>query len=677
MTDDLAAVFHEELSELVESLERALLDLKSQPEDLGLINQVFRDLHTIKGSGAMFGYTTLAGFIHDFETAFDKVRSGAQSVTPELIRLCLAARDLIPALLDDEPDPQDQRGEILSALRAETSGALPDALPAAPLDAGPTPARLSFHLKGKALALGARPDLVLKELITLGATEIVADISALPALADMDADMCYMAWTMSLPASVTEDDLEDVFFFVDADWQLHRAPPIAAPAPQVVADISQSAAQAPAQPAASPAPQPKTIPSAPGAEAEGTGRNSAPPKENASSGEGMATVRVPAARLDTLMDTVGELVTVEARLTDLARASGDPALVSTAELIAQLATQLRDATIVMRMVPLRSIIARFRRLILNLSETLGKPVDFVVIGEETELDKTMIEKLADPLVHILRNAIDHGMETAEERQKTPKSTTGRIELSAIHAGGEVLIRVRDDGRGMSPDRIRAKAVERGLIAPDAQLTDGQIFSMIFEPGFSTADVVTELSGRGVGMDVVRRTIETLRGTIDVESRLGIGTTVTMRLPLTLAIIDGLMIKVGEETYTLPLSAVKEIIELPKDKVIASETDDFLDIRGKFVPFLRLRNLLSCSAPEPDSQNVVIVEAGDGCVGLVVDRIIGTSQTVIKQMSKLHAGARAISGATILSDGSVALIIDVQHLVSAASPHPKLARELAA
>jgi two-component system chemotaxis sensor kinase CheA len=289
----------------------------------------------------------------------------------------------------------------------------------------------------------------------------------------------------------------------------------------------------------------------------------------------------------------------------------------------------------------------------------------------------MIEKLADPLVHILRNAIDHGMETAEERQKTPKSTPGRIELSAIHAGGEVLIRVRDDGRGMSPDRIRAKAVERGLIAPDAQLTDGQIFSMIFEPGFSTADVVTELSGRGVGMDVVRRTIETLRGTIDVESRLGIGTTVTMRLPLTLAIIDGLMIKVGEETYTLPLSTVKEIIELPKDKVIASETDDFLDIRGKFVPFLRLRNLLSCSAPEPDSQNVVIVEAGDGCVGLVVDRIIGTSQTVIKQMSKLHAGARAISGATILSDGSVALIIDVQHLVSAASPHPKLARELAA
>jgi two-component system, chemotaxis family, sensor kinase CheA len=665
MNEDLAAIFQEELSELVESLERALLDLKSQPDDMGLINQVFRDLHTIKGSGAMFGYTTLAGFIHDFETAFDKVRNGAQSITPELIRLCLAARDLIPSLLEDEPDPQDQRGQILRALRAETSGA-PGGQPPPP--ATPEGAVLSFNLKGKALALGARPDLVLEELRTLGATEIEADISTLPPLADMDPDMCYMSWKMAVPASVTEQDLEDVFVFVDADWHLQSATAQAAPAEPNTAKPPEPEAET--QPAALPPPMTDT------AKESGT-PNSTPKKEAANSGDGMATVRVPAARLDTLMDTVGELVTVEARLADMARSSGDPALVSTAELIAQLATQLRDATIVMRMVPLRSIIGRFRRLILSLSESLGKPVDFVVIGEETELDKTMIEKLADPLVHILRNSIDHGMETAQERGKTSKSATGRIELSAIHAGGEVLIRVRDDGRGMSPERIRAKAVERGLIAPDAQLTDSQIFSLIFEPGFSTADVVTELSGRGVGMDVVRRTIETLRGTIDVDSRLGTGTTVTMRLPLTLAIIDGLMIKVGAETYTLPLSSVKEIIELPKEKATASETDDFLDIRGKFVPFLRLRNLLECTAPEPDNQNVVIVESGDGCVGLVVDRIIGTSQTVIKQMSKLHSRARLISGATILSDGSVALIIDVSHLVSAAHPHSKLTRELAA
>jgi two-component system, chemotaxis family, sensor kinase CheA len=385
MNEDLAAIFQEELSELVESLERALLDLKSQPQDMGLINQVFRDLHTIKGSGAMFGYTTLAGFIHDFETAFDKVRNGTQSITPELIRLCLAARDLIPSLLEDEPDPQDQRGQILRALRAETSGA-PGAQPAP--SAKPEGALLFFHLKGKALALGARPDLVLEELKTLGATEIEADISTLPPLADMDPDMCYMSWKMVMPAGVTEQDLDDVFVFVDADWRLHSATAPTAPTQSEIAGPPDTASEA--RPSAIPLPDTDT-------KSESGTRNSTPKKDAANSGDGMATVRVPAARLDTLMDTVGELVTVEARLADMARSSGDPALVSTAELIAQLATQLRDATIVMRMVPLRSIIGRFRRLILSLSESLGKPVDFVVVGEETELDKTMIVNLHSKL----------------------------------------------------------------------------------------------------------------------------------------------------------------------------------------------------------------------------------------------------------------------------------------
>lgn len=393
--------------------------------------------------------------------------------------------------------------------------------------------------------------------------------------------------------------------------------------------------------------------------------------------EAQATIRVPAARLDTLMDSVGELVTVEARLTELARLSRDSALIATAELITRLAGQLRDATIVMRMVPMRSLIARFRRLIHGLSDSLGKPVSFVVVGEETELDKTMIEKLADPLVHILRNALDHGMETTEERRVSGKSAEGRIELSAVHAGGEVLIRVRDDGRGMNAERIRAKAIERGLITPDAHLSDAQIFGLIFEPGFSTADVVTELSGRGVGMDVVRRAIEGMRGSIDVESKLGAGTTVTLRLPLTLAIVDGLLIEVADEKYTLPLASVKEIIELSPDKATPSRTGDFLDIRGKFVPFLRLRQLFDCTSAAPERQSIVIVEASDGCVGLVVDHIIGTNQTVIKQMSKLHRGARSISGATILGDGTVALIIDVPQLVAMARPAADSAKEIAA
>lgn len=632
MTDDLTAVFREEIRDLVESLERGLLDLKARPHDAGLVNQVFRDLHTIKGSGAMFGFVALSAFIHDFETAFDQVRNGKAQVTPDLIRLGLAARDQIPALLENAPDPQDTRGTILRALQALTSDAPPRAMPS----------RLTFRLTGPALALGARPDLVLNELATLGATDVTARTDNLPALADLDADSCGLTWAMAMPATVTQADIADVFLFVEADWTLDAA----------TTDLLQDI------------PQPADAPANDNA-------------ETATTNEVEATVRVPATRLDTLMDSVGELVTVEARLTELARQSRDPALIATAELVTRLAGQLRDATIVMRMVPLRSLVARFRRLIHTLSDTLGKPVEFVIKGEETELDKTMIEKLADPLVHILRNALDHGMETAAERQAAGKTGEGRIELSAIHAGGEVLIRVRDDGKGMNPDRIRAKAVERGLIPPDAQLTENQIFALVFEPGFSTAETVTEVSGRGVGMDVVRRTIESLRGSIDVESRPGHGTSVTLRLPLTLAIIDGLLIDVAGEKYTLPLATVHEIVELPADKTLVSRTGDFLDIRGKFVPFLRLRSVFGCDAPLPASQNVVIVEAADGCVGFVVDHIIGTNQTVIKQMSKLHSGARAISGATILGDGTVALIIDVPQLVARACPQGVLAKELAA
>jgi len=658
MSEDLAEVFREELADLVESLERGLLDLRAKPDDPDLVNQVFRDLHTIKGSGAMFGFATLAGFIHEFENAFDRVRSGKVRVTADLIRLGLAARDEIAGLAADAPDPNDHRGEILRALQALTT-------PASPGPVQDAPSRLTFRLTGPALALGARPDLVLTELMELGATDIQGDLGAQPPLAELDADICHFVWSMPLPARVTPSDIEEVFLFVEADWTLDAIsqplPADASPS-QDESAVTMDTAEAP--------PGPLNEPAAPAAP-------TTPGTSPAQAADTTATVRVPAARLDSLMDSVGELVTVEARLTELARHSRDSALIATAELITRLAGQLRDATIVMRMVPMRSLIARFRRLIHSLSEGLGKPVAFVVVGEETELDKTMIEKLADPLVHILRNALDHGMETAEERRAAGKSGEGRIELSAIHAGGEVLIRVRDDGRGMNADRIRAKAVERGLIAPDAQLTDSQIFALIFEPGFSTAEVVTELSGRGVGMDVVRRTIEGMRGSIDVDSRPGVGTTVTLRLPLTLAIIDGLLIEVADEKYTLPLASVQEIIELAPDKASPSRTGDFLDIRGKFVPFLRLRQLFDCAAPAPERQSVVIVEAADGGVGLVVDHIIGTNQTVIKQMSKLHRGARSISGATILGDGTVALIIDVPQLVAMARPASDRVKEIAA
>jgi two-component system, chemotaxis family, sensor kinase CheA len=656
MTDDMAAIFRDELRDLLESLERGLLDLKARPEDPGLVNQVFRDLHTVKGSGAMFGFTELAAFIHEFETVFDRVRSGSIPVGPEILRLALAAKDEIPGLVDGDPDPQGRRDAILSALRAIMAPQA-DAAPAADIvPETPTPAgrsRLRFRLSGAAFAMGARPEIVLDELRALGAANIVADLSDVPALDRLDVEACAIGWVMDLPAVVSEGQLEDVFLFVDADWTLE---PLDGGAPQETPENAVVPALPDPEPIVDAEPTPDPLPLVAPAPA-------AVPARDARAADAVgATIRVPADRLDALMDAVGELVILEARLTELARQNRDPALIATAEQITRLAAGLRDATMTMRMVPMRSLVGRFRRLVLDLSDKLGKPIEFSVIGEDTELDKTVIEKLADPLVHILRNAIDHGMETAPERTTTGKARTGLIELSAEHAGAEVLIRVRDDGRGMDPARIRAKAVAQGLISADAVMTDAQIFTLVFEPGFSTADKVTELSGRGVGMDVVRRTIESLRGSLEIESNLGTGTTVTLRLPLTLAIIEGLLIEVAGERYTLPMPAVQEIVELPADKTAPKRTGDFLDIRGRFVPFLRLRALFDCAGQPGPEQNVVIVMSGENRVGLVVDRIVGTNQTVIKQMSKLHAGVRAVSGATILGDGSVALILDVAHLV---------------
>lgn len=647
--EDMNAVFRQEASDLVEALERGLLDLEDAPDDMGVINSVFRILHTIKGSGAMFGFTDLAAFVHEFETAFDRIRAGAAQVSPSLIRIALRARDEIVGLLVGEEDADGRRAAILAELETAVARRPGAASPRAGAAASPaddtSPAvLLRFRLAGAALALGGRPDLLLDELRELGAVNIRADISRVPALDLLDPNSCALGWTMFLPGGITDEQIEGVFMFHDAEVQC--APVVAQPAPQELPVDVRKAVDA-------------VVPAV-----------AAPDKAG-------ATMRVAAERLDRLMDRVGELVIADARLGQLAAQSRDPALMAAAEEINRLASGLRDTTMRIRMVPLKSMVGRFRRLIHGLSETLGKPIDFVVIGEDTELDKTVIEQLADPLVHVLRNSVDHGLETPAERLAAGKPADGRIELSAEYSGAEVLIRVRDDGRGLNLDRIRAKAVASGLIGADAVLSDAALCALILEPGFSTAATVTELSGRGVGMDVVKKTIEALRGSIELETSPNAGTTVTLRLPLTLAIIEGLLVEVAGERFAIPLSAVQEIVELPAAHTQAHGGADFLDIRERLVPFLRLRQVFG-SLGQPDAlQTVVIVRSGEARAGVVVDRIIGTSQIVIKQMSRLHVGVRAVSGATILGDGTVALILDVPQLVGVrrAADHP--GRELAA
>ena len=410
---------------------------------------------------------------------------------------------------------------------------------------------------------------------------------------------------------------------------------------------------------AAPAPQP----AAPAAEPRGSTRRS---EERTAS-----TVRVEAERLDELMDRVGELVIAQARLSQLAGLHADGGIKTISEEIERLSARLRDTTMSIRMVPIGTLFGRFRRLVHDLSRDLGKPVEFVTEGEETELDKTMIERLADPLVHLIRNAIDHGIEDPAQRAGSAKDPMGRIALTAEHAGAQVKVTVRDDGAGLDAARIRAKAEEKGLVAPGAILTDQQIYQFLFAPGFSTAATISALSGRGVGMDVVKKTIEAMRGSIDISTQPGAGTTVALRLPLTLAIIEGLLIRVGEGRYVVPLSAVEECVELPEGDR-EGRGRDFLNIRGALVPFLRLRTLFEAEGEPEEHQKVIIVSVGATRVGLVADQIIGNHQTVIKSLSKLHADVTTFSGATILGDGTAALIIDVGRLVTGG--HAELPRE---
>jgi len=654
---DPVEIFRQEAGELLDRLEQGLLDLGQRPEDAELVDSVFRALHTLKGSGAMFGFTAAAAFLHDFETAFDLVRQGRAAASPQLITVALTARDHIAGLCAD-PDIAEPGGEdILEALRHAVDLDGTGGTPALAEAEGPPEAQaagggwlIRFRLPADALVFGTNPLLLLDELAELGTAEISALLGEVPLLEALDPDMCHLGWSVRLVTESAREAVEDVFMFLRDGMELEITPLDAAPAAEAVAVLPE------AGPEPAPAPAATAKRTAEKRPAEARTAETRPAQDKSSS------LRVPAERLDELMDRVGEMVIAQARLNQVAAGSSDPVLKAVAEEMERLSAGLRDTTMGIRMLQIGTLFGRFRRLVHDLSGELGKEIDFVTSGEETELDKTMIEQLADPLVHLIRNSVDHGLEDAATRLAAGKPARGTVRLAADYAGAEVAITLSDDGAGLNAERIRARAEEAGLLQPDEQIEESELYKMIFHAGFSTAKEVTSLSGRGVGMDVVKRTIDGMRGSIDLSSTPGAGTTVRLRLPLTLAIVEGLLIRIGDERYSIPLAAVEECVELPKSAEAGSKRRSFLNIRGSLVPFLRLHDLFGLTTPPDEHQKVVIVSSGNTRVGLVVDQILGNQQTVIKQLSKLHANLKTFSGATILGDGTVALILDIMNLV---------------
>jgi two-component system chemotaxis sensor kinase CheA len=650
---DPVAAFRIEAGELLDAIEQGLLDLGHRLDDKDLVDEVFRGLHTLKGSGAMFGFDALANFTHHCESAFDRVRKGFAPATQELVAVILSAKDHMRALLDGESAGLDVAGHaILARLEAaigDTAAAPPASgtVPASAATAsGTAPAgagwRLFFRIPPEAMGNGTNPLMLLDELRDLGPCDVIARTDAIPALADLIPTECHIGWDVVIHTDAPRSDIEDVFIFVMDDMELKIE---ALPAEPVALDSHMP-------------PPVALVAAAPLAATEAAGPASGRPAAKA--GE---SVRVPAERLDELMDRVGELVIAQSRLSQVANGGNDLVLRSVSEEIERLADELRDTMMVLRMVPVASLFGRFRRLVHDLSRDTGKTIELTTEGEATEVDKTVMERLADPMVHLIRNACDHGLEGPEERIAAGKPVAGQVRLSALQAGGEVVITIRDDGRGIDRDRVRAKAEAHGLIQPGQTLSDQDLLQMIFHPGFSTAAQVTNLSGRGVGMDVVKRTIESLRGAIDITSVVGAGSTVVLRIPLTLAIIEGLLVRVGSARYVIPLAAVEECLELSLEEDLRSRGRSFITLRERLVPYLRLREMFATGTKPDTYQKIVVIATGAERVGLVVDQIIGNHQTVIKSMSPLHRDVSTFAGATILGDGGVAMILDVAQLVA--------------
>jgi len=638
--------FYEESLDGLDAMEQALLALDEGAEDPELINVVFRAAHSIKGGAATFGFTDVAAFTHVAENLMDEVRSGRRPMEKAVVELLLRSgdtvRDMLSLSMAGQPAATAESQVLLAELSAMVSGNTAAPVAAAKV-AAPAEAiegwDIAFRPFDYLLKSGNDPARMFRELEALGPLAVTCDASKLPALADMDAESSYLGWTLSLDAGAKRAAVEGVFDWVDGDCDLTVTPRIVAPAP-----VAEVVAAAPAGAAA-----PRAV------------RDPAANSESSS-------VRVGIEKIDTLINLVGELVITQSMLSQFNDGVDATQLEMLRHGLAQLGRhtrELQESVMSIRMLPISTVFNRFPRLVRDLAQKLDKKVVLDMRGETTELDKTVLEKIGDPLVHLVRNAIDHGLEMPDKRLAAGKGDTGTLRLEAFHRGGSIVVEVADNGAGLNREAIVAKAIQRGIIATGEGMSDEAVSDLIFEAGFSTAAATTDLSGRGVGMDVVRRNVMDLGGTVAIRSVQGSGTTFTITLPLTLAIIDGLTAAVGEEIYIVPLVSIIESVQVKPDTVRSvAGGGELFRFRDNWLPIVRLFDVFGCAGQRRAvDEGIVIVVEGEGTrIGLFVDELIGQQQAVVKSLEANYRRVTGISGATILADGSVALIADVTGLV---------------
>jgi two-component system chemotaxis sensor kinase CheA len=652
-SDQLAALFRDEATEHLATLETTLLELERRPNDSELIAQAFRALHTIKGSSAMAGFERITSLTHEVESVFVEIRQGRLRATPDIIALTLETKDLIRSMLDPNVVASDSHQRLCAAYRAILEHA-PQAVVPAPAQVAPDgkEARLDgeaqsiaeYHIEWSPhrdfFQNGSNPLGILAELAVLGTCRTTTKLDAVPPLEDLDTENCHLAFDLLLKTGKDENAIRDVFIFVEDRCDLR---------------ITRTALTVSAV-------EPLRLTWS-GLPAVGAGEaNPASAEKRAPMADSASSIRVSAQKLDSLVDLVGELVIAQARLAELASGRADDQLLAVAQDIGRLSAELRDNTLDIRMVPIGTTFVRFKRLVHDLASELGKDIQLETEGAETELDKTMIERLFDPLVHLIRNSCDHGIEAPDVRRLAGKAAMGRLNLRAYHSGQNVFVEIEDDGAGLDPAAIRKKAIASGLLDEAVQLPPDELYKLIFLPGFSTARTITNVSGRGVGMDVVKRSVEALRGQVDIASELGKGTTIRLQLPLTLAIIEGLLVAVGDAKFVLPMSLVEECVELTALDIERAHENRLANVRGELVPYIRLREWFGHTGGRPSIEQIAITTIEGKRYGFVVDAVVGQHQTVIKSLGRMYQNVRGLSGATILGDGNLALIVDVPALL---------------